>query len=136
MSNSNSNSDSDSKPDSDSKLVYNPEYNIHSQIFKNIIPTNKFFELLDKICAKGNNFFIVDNNAYKKGIYTGTIPDFFKFCKSYYYTAKRKYLERELTNKSFITVIRQICKTNKITYTSHINYNKSQYDIVYHIYYK
>ena len=122
MSNNDSNNDSNS--------------NITSQTFKNIIPTEKIFELLDKICAKGNKFFVVDNNAYKKGIYTGLIPEFLNFCKSYYYSSKRKYVERELTNKSFITVIRQICKTNKITYTSYINYNKSQYDIIYHIYYE
>jgi len=113
----------------------NSNSNITSQTFKTIIPTEKLFELLEQICAKGNKFFILDNNAYKKGIYTGIIPDFLNFCKSYYYTSKRKYVEKELTNKSFMTVIRQICKTNNITYTSHINYNNSNYDIAYHIYY-
>ena len=107
--------------------------NIGSQLFKNTIPTEKLFELLDKICAKTDRFFIVDNNAYKKGIFTGIIQDFFEYCKPFYFISKRKYLERELTNKSFITVIRQICKTNKITYTSDIIYNKSCYDTVYHI---
>ena len=110
--------------------------NFTSQIFKNMIPTEKFFELLEKICLKGTNFYVVDNNAYKKGIYTNNISEFFKFCKPYYYIAKRKYLEREITNKSFITVVRQICKFNKIIFKSCISYDKTNYDIVYHIYYK
>lgn len=107
--------------------------NTCSQLFKNTIPSEKLFELLNKICAKTDRFFIVDNNAYKKGIFTGDIPNFFDFCKPFYFISKRKYLERELTNKAFITVIRQICKTNNITYKSSIIYNKSCYDTVYYI---
>lgn len=109
--------------------------NTYSQLFKNLIPTEKLFELLTKICAKTDRFFIVDNNSYKKGIFTNDIQEFIEFCKPFYFISKRKYLERELTNKSFMTVIRQICKSNNITYTSQIMYNKSQYDIVYYVYF-
>jgi hypothetical protein len=109
--------------------------NIYSQTFKNTIPTENIFELLDKICAKEEKYFVVDSNAYKKGVFTGVIQEFFDFCKPYYYISKRKYLERELTNKSFLTVIRQICKYNKIRYNTLIMYNKSSYDIVYNVYY-
>ena len=52
----------------------------------------------------------------------------------YYHISKRKYLERKLTYNSFITVIRQICNFNKITYTSQLKYDKSTYDITYYIY--
>ncbi len=109
--------------------------NTYSQLFKNLIPTEKLFELFNKICAKTDRFFIVDNNSYKKGIFTNDIQEFIEFCKPFYFISKRKYLERELTNKSFMTVIRQICKSNNITYTSQIMYNKSQYDIVYYVYF-
>lgn len=106
-----------------------------SQIFKNNILTEDLFGLLNKICAKTDKFYIVDNNSYKKGIFTEDIQRFFDFCKPNYFISKRKYLENPITNKSFLTVIRQICKNNNITYTSQIMYNKSQYDIVYYVYY-
>lgn len=107
----------------------------YSQLFKRFIPNNKLFELFDKICAKTDTFYILDNNAYKKGVFTGIIQEFFEFCKPFYYISKRIYLERELTNKTFLTVIRQICKHNKIHYKTNIIYNKSVYDTVYHIHF-
>ena len=109
--------------------------NTYSQIFKKLVPSDKLFELLNKICAKTDRFFIVDNNSYKKGMFTNDIAAFFDFCKPFYYISKRNYLDRELTNKSFLTIVRQICKSNNITYTSQIMYNKSQYDIVYYVYF-
>ena len=106
-----------------------------SQIFKKNIPNEDLYELLNKICAKTDKFFIVDNNSYKKGMFTEDIIRFIELCKPYYYISKKKYLEREITNKSFLTIIRQICNNNNITYTSQIMYNKSKYDIVYYVYY-
>jgi hypothetical protein len=106
-----------------------------SQIFKNKIPNNVFFELLDKICQKNEKHYIFNFDAFKKGVYTEDIVKFLEFCKPYYFLSKHKYLENKLTYKLFTTVIRQICKFNKITYTSQIIYNKSEYSIVYYIYF-
>jgi hypothetical protein len=106
-----------------------------SQLFKQQIPTELVFELLDKISIKTDNYYIVDINAYKKGIFNNTIPQFIEKCIPYYFLSKRVYLQRELTCKSFITVLRQICNFNKITYKSQIKYDHSDYDIVYYIYF-
>ena len=62
------------------------------------------------------------------------IDNFINQCTPYYHISKRKYLERKITYNSFITIIRQICNFNKITYTSQIKYDKSEYDILYYIY--
>lgn len=106
-----------------------------TQIFKNTIPNNIFFELLDKICLKNEKHYIFNNDSFKKGVYTEDIIKFIEYCKPFYYLSKRKYLEKKLTYNSFATILRQICKYNKITYTSQIKYNKSTYVIVYYIYY-
>ena len=106
-----------------------------SQIFKNNIPNEMLFALLDKNCLKIDNCYTFNNDAFKKGVYNETIPQFLIECKPYYFLSKRKYLERKLTYNSFTTVLRQICKYNKITYTSEIKYNKSVYDIVYFIHF-
>ena len=105
-----------------------------SQIFKNNIPNANFFDLLDKICLKNEKHYTFNSEAYKKGVYHNYIQDFIEFCKPYYYLSKRKYLEKKLSYNTFTTILRQICNLNKITYTSQILYNKSTYNIVYHIY--
>lgn len=104
------------------------------QIFKNNIPNESVFELLDAICLKNDKHYTLNIDSFKKGIFKETIPKFLEFCIPYYHISKRKYLERKLTYKSFTTVLRQICNANKITYTSQIKYDKSSYNIVYYIY--
>lgn len=106
-----------------------------TQIFKNQIPNNLFFNLLDKICLKNEKHYIFNIDSFKKGIYSEDIQNFIILCNPYYHISKRKYLERKLTHNSFTTILRQICKFNNIKYTSEIKYDKSTYDIVYYIYY-
>jgi hypothetical protein len=105
------------------------------QIFKNKIPNDIFFELLDKICLKNDKYYVFNIESFKKGIYTEDIQKFIEFCKPFYYLSKKKYLERKLTQKSFDTILRQICNHNNIIYTSQIKYDKNTYDIVYFIYF-
>jgi len=106
-----------------------------NQTFKNQIPTELLFELLDNICSKTDKYYIINNDSYKKGIFTNGINEFFEKCKPYYHLSKQKYLERKLTYNVFTTVLRQICNFNKITYTSQIKYDKSNYNIIYYVYF-
>ena len=106
-----------------------------SQIFKNNIPNNIFYELIHEICLKNEKYYIFNFESYKKGIYKEIIPKFMEYCKPFYHISKRKYLEKKLTYNTFITILRQICNSNKITYTSKIIYDKSNYNIEYYIYY-
>jgi hypothetical protein len=105
------------------------------QIFKNQIPNNKLFELLDKICLKNEKHYTFNVDSFKKGTYTEDIQNFINFCIPFYHLSKRKYLERKLNYNSFTTILRQICNFNSIKYTSEIKYDKSKYNIVYYIYY-
>jgi hypothetical protein len=104
------------------------------QIFKNNVPNEILFELLDSICLKNEKHYVLNNDSFKKGVFKELIQKFFDNCTQYYHLSKRKYLERKLTYNSFTTVIRQICNSNKITYTSQIKYDKSTYNIIYYIY--
>jgi len=106
-----------------------------SQIFKNQMPNNLLFELLDKICLKNEKHYTFNVDSFKKGLYSKDIQNFLTSCIPYYYLSKQKYLEKKLTYNSFVTVLRQICNFNKIIYTSQIKYDKSTYVIVYYIYY-
>ena len=106
-----------------------------SQIFKDHVPNELLIKLLDEIAIKSDKCYVLNNNSYKKGTFNDTITNFIIQCIPYYHISKRKYLERKLTYNSFITIIRQICNFNKITYTSQIKYDKSTYDIIYYIYF-
>lgn len=106
-----------------------------TQIFKNKIPNNALFDLLDKICLKNEKHYTFNMVSFKKGIYNEEIQKFINYCIPFYHLSKRKYLERKLCHNSFTTILRQICNFNNIKYTSEIKYDKSKYDIVYYIYY-
>lgn len=106
-----------------------------TQIFKNKIPNELLFELFDSICLKNDKHYVLNIDSFKRGIFKDVLCKFIEDCTPYYYLSKRRYLERKLTYKSFITIIRQICNSNKITYTSEIKYEKSTYNIIYYIYY-
>jgi hypothetical protein len=105
-----------------------------TQIFKKDIPNELLFTLLEIICMKNDKHYILNSDSFKKGIFNETIPQFLQDCKTYYHNSKKTYLDKKITYNSFITVVRQICNYNKLTYTSQIKYNKSSYNIVYIIY--
>ena len=106
-----------------------------TQIFKKNVPNELLFTLLDSICAKNEKHYVLNNESFKRGMFQESISKFFDECNKYYHISKKKYLERKLTYNSFITVLRQICNFNNITYTSQIKYDKSNYDIIYYIYF-
>lgn len=106
-----------------------------SQIFKHNIPNEVLFDFLSSISIKTDKYYIVNLEAYKKGVFNNVISDFYEKIKEYYYLSKRFYLERKMSYTNFTTILRQICKFNEISYTSQIKYDKSRYDIIYNVFY-
>lgn len=105
-----------------------------SQIFKFFVPPEMLLNLFDKISHKYDNYYVINYNSYKKGMYTGEIQKFIEECKNYYHSSKLRYLNRNITYNHFITIIRQFCNHLKYEYKSQIKYDRSDYDIVYHVY--
>lgn len=103
------------------------------QIFKKEVPNDFLFELLNKICVKTKEAYIINNISFKKGMYNNLITNFFESIRKYYHISKRKYLDKALTYNSFITVVRQICKFNQLSYKNEIKYDRSTYEIIYYI---
>lgn len=106
---------------------------MNTQIFKKRVPIILLFALLDLICEKDDNSYILTHDSFKKGVYHNLITPFFANCTDHYHVSKRIYLERKITYNSFLTVVRQICKHNGVQYTSQIKYDKSNYSIIYTI---
>jgi hypothetical protein len=104
-----------------------------SQLFKQQPSPELLVNLLKSNCSKEGEIYILNNAAYKKGLYNNSIVEFFKFLEPHYHNSKKKYVTNKITYNSFVTVMRQVCKTNNISYTSKIKYDCSVYDIVYYI---
>jgi hypothetical protein len=107
-----------------------------SQIFKLKIPNTELFELLDTICVKTSNHYFFNTISFKKGLLDDKIQYYLNKWKPFYHMSKQKYLEKKLTYNSFTTILRQICKNNKVSFTSKIKYDKSSYEIQYFIYFQ
>ncbi len=105
------------------------------QIFRESVPNDHLFELLEKICLKTNQYYLFDINAYKKMVFNKWNEEFCENLKQYYYLGKHFYLDRKMTYNSFTTILRQICKHNTLMFTSKIKYNESKYNIDYMIYF-
>ena len=106
-----------------------------NQIFKKEISIQILYDLLEKICLKNDKYYMVDINAYKKMLFHQYHTDFLSTLVGYYHSSKRYYAERDLTFNAFTTIIRQICKSNTVQFTSQIKYNSSKYNIEYLIYF-
>ena len=105
------------------------------QIFRTFVPTEILFNLLEQICLKTDKYYLIDMNAYKKLMYKDLHTTFVNDIREYYHASKQFYVTRKMTYNSFINLIRQICKTNNVMFTSQIKYNESKYNIDYLIYY-
>lgn len=106
-----------------------------SQIFKQSVPTEVLFKLLEQICLKTNKYYVIDMNAFRKMCFNKLHEQFCSEILPYYHLGKQFYVTREITYNSFTTIIRQICKHHAIMFSSQIKYNESKYNINYHIYY-
>lgn len=106
------------------------------QVFKNIVPKNILFELLEKVCIKTDKYYLIDMNAYKKILFHNLHNDFCSIIKPYYNQSKQFYVERKMTYNSFTNIARQICKINNIMFTSQLKYNESKYNIDYYIFFE
>jgi hypothetical protein len=107
-----------------------------NQLFKTIIPNTLLIDLLEAICEKKEDYYILNRIAFKKAEYHNLLDKLTNDLKNYYYKSKHFYLTRKLTYNYFLTIIRQLCNSIQINYNTKISYNKSIYDITYHIHIK
>ena len=106
-----------------------------SQNFKKIYNINKFIDIILKYCTnEKKKEYIFSPITYKKLMYNKKLTPFISELKEYYHKSKQFYLNRNITYKNTLTIIRQILNSLCIPYTSKIIYNKSKYNINYIIY--
>jgi hypothetical protein len=77
--------------------------------------------------------YIFSKILFKQALFNNTIEPFVKSLEQYYYESKKHYITRKMDYNKFITILRQLCNCNNITYTTKMIYNNSTYEIVYYI---
>ena len=103
-----------------------------NQIIKNKV--DFFNEFIISIGIVESNYVIVNETIFKKAEYNNLIKPFFEKLIPYYHKSKQFYLLREINFSTFITVLRQICKSNDVHFTSKLKYSKSTHYIEYYFY--
>ena len=107
----------------------------NNQIFKffiNIKLLNIFFSFIKNLNIKNyDNIIIIDKIIYKKIKYNGILDVFINKIKIYYNKNKLFYVNRTITYKNFLTIIRQICKLYNLKFENKIKYFNSTYEIYY-----
>jgi hypothetical protein len=88
-------------------------------------------DLLKTNCVRVNNYYIFDTISFRKGEYNESIKTFIEHCKLCYKPKYHFYLNRKLTAKSLLTIMRQICNNNNIIFTNEIKYSNSTYETIY-----
>ena len=104
-----------------------------SQLFKHLVPMESLFAFLSKVCEKEHSYYKFNSDAFKRANLNNISCSFIEEIKPCYHAAKQKYVERKQTYTNFITILRQICNSHNIGYTSKISYSKSKYEIIYYI---
>jgi hypothetical protein len=100
-----------------------------------MISNKYFFGILEKIVLlKTDKYYMINNDAFKKIRMLELYEEFIEALKPHYKKSKQYYLTRPPKYSYFTTLIRHICKANNIMYSSKIQYDKSNYEIIYYIY--
>lgn len=106
-----------------------------SNILKDIIPINILVELLEQYCfIKTEKYFVLDLDSYKKIVLENKIEPLLEQIVPYYKKSKLIYVTRPMKYVYFLTLVRHICNSNNVQYTSNIYYNRSKHYIKYIIY--
>ena len=94
------------------------------------------FNLLNRIIsiktpfAIGGYFMTRTDKFMEYGMFNETLNN-----SEDYHLSKQFYVTRKMTYNSFVNIVRHICKSNNIMYTSQMKYNESKYNIDYNVYY-
>lgn len=102
-----------------------------NQIFKTPVSVTLLWSFLQENFEESETHIQINKFLYKKTEYNQRLTTFIAALKPHYHNSKRKYIDRQMTYNYFLTIIRQLCNSHKIPYTTKLVYDKSSYEIEY-----
>lgn len=112
------------------------KYDNLKYIFRKHIPMETLYHILDQICVKKDKYYLIDFNAFRLLQFRELYPEFSKKIIDAYKPSKQYFVTRPLSYNSFITIVRHICRVNRVDFNTKFNYQHSQYNIDYYIYHQ
>ena len=105
-----------------------------SNMFYSTIPPQLLFDVLEQVCIIRDEYYIFNILAFRSLKYRNLYPAFANHILSYYRPHYQSFVTRPLTYKSFVTILRHICKMNNIRFDCKDNYSSPGYNIDYYVY--
>jgi hypothetical protein len=105
-----------------------------NQLFKQVIAPELLWNFLKENGEEQVEYYIFSKPLYKKAGFNNHITPFIALIKDYYYESKKHYATRKIDYPKFITILRQLCNSLAVNYSTQLLYNNSTYEIVYYIY--
>ena len=106
---------------------------IKHNLFREVIPLEILIHLLDTICMKCEEYYLIDNISFNKMVILNLPSSFLEQVKKYYHRSKYYFLDRPFSYNSFVAIIRHICNYHQLNFIRKIKYNHSEYHIQYFI---
>ena len=98
-----------------------------SKVFKKTYPYDTFVKYLSDICIQEKDGYLFDISLYKKAVFLEKIQPFIDDLDEYYKESKKHYIHKKMNYKSFITILRQLCKRLEIRYDNSMKYLHNSY---------
>jgi len=89
-----------------------------SQLFQKNINNKFLFDLLEECSTIKGNSYIFSKASFKCAQFKNIIEPFCDKLKECYYPSKQHYITRKMIYKTFITVLRQVCKFKSIPFVT------------------
>ena len=105
------------------------------QVFHKPVPQYVLWQFLQTIQAYDcGSYVVVCNDQFKRAKLQNVLNPFLVQMQDYYLPSKRHFIDKTINYYKLMTIIRQICNANGIVYERKMKYDKSSYEIIYHVY--
>ena len=94
-----------------------------NQLFKTLMESIILWDFLKEIGDEEEDYYILSKPLYKKAVFNNKINPFIKKIEEFYYDSKKYYVTRKLDYTKFVTIIRQICNSLNVNFTTQFLYN-------------
>lgn len=103
-----------------------------SQVFKTLPEPNVLFDMLCDVCDPNERFYVINNVVYNRLKRDNRLTSLVTTLRPHYHKSKQFYLDNISSNgyPSFLTVMRQLCRSWEYSYTSKLKHTRSTYDLI------
>lgn len=107
-----------------------------NQLFTKPVPPQVLWRFLTAVQAvECDTYYTVSNAEYKRANLVNALAPFLAEISPFYLPSKRHFINHTSTMSyiKMMTIVRQLCNANGIVYERKMKYDKSTYEIIYHI---